>query len=572
MLIAKVAELLESRLRMPREEIEVLLEVPPRPEMGDIAFPCFTLAKTMKKAPASIAADLAAELAGTELKAEAAGPYINFFFDRSKTAGELLSALTSPKFGKLTIGTGKKVVIDMSSPNIAKPFGIGHLRSTVIGAALYRMYEEAGYTSESVNHLGDWGTQFGKQIAAYKRWGDDERLAKEPIKESLSLYVKFHDEEENDPSLGPEAREWFRKLEQGDEEAVELWKYFVDISMQEFNRMYERLGVKFDHVLGESFYIDQTENTVLKLKQAGLLTESDEAMVVRLDEEGMPPCLIIKKDGTTIYPTRDLTTAYYRHDVMKADEVLYVVGAEQKLHFQQVFAVLAKLEEEWSEHYIHVPFGLMKFEGRKMSTRRGKVVFLEEVLDEAVQRASQIINEKNPNLKDAATVAEQVGIGAIVFGDLKNHRLNEVDFSLEEALSFEGETGPYVQYTYARIQSLLSKAKSEQVTGTSDEISSVDASLNTGLVVDISDSSWSVLKHLSRYPEQLERGVRLKEPSVLARYVIDLAQLYNRFYHQEKILGSKEDERKYKLELTEIVGKRIKSILAILGVQTPERM
>ncbi|MFD1135263.1 arginine--tRNA ligase [Paenibacillus urinalis] len=570
MLMDKVVSLLEPLLDLSRVEIEAMVEVPPRPEMGDLAFPCFTLAKTMRKAPAVISAELAASLTSPELRAEAAGPYINFYFKRTNMASAMLTGLADPQFGKLQIGAGKKMVIDMSSPNIAKPFGIGHLRSTVIGAALYRMYEEAGYTAESVNHLGDWGTQFGKQIAAYKRWGEDERLAKEPIKESLRLYVKFHDEEENDPSLGPEAREWFKKLEQGDEEAVSLWKYFVDISMQEFNRMYDRLGVKFDHVLGESYYIDQTDNTVTKLKQSGLLTESDEAMVVRLDEEGMPPCLIIKKDGTTIYPTRDLTTAYYRHEVMKADEVLYVVGAEQRLHFQQVFAILAKMGEKWSEHFIHVPFGLMKFEGRKMSTRRGKVVFLEDVLDEAVERAAQIINEKNPNLQNAAEVAEQVGLGAIVFGDLKNHRLNEVDFSLEEALSFEGETGPYVQYTHARIQSLLSKAN----TNTDEEIqeASKSAADEHSEALQISDSAWAVMKHLSRYPEQLERGVRLKEPSVLARYVIDLAQLYNRFYHQEKILGSSKCERAYKLKLSEITSDRIKGILGLLGVQTPERM
>lgn len=570
MLMDKVVSLLEPLLDLSREEIEAMVEVPPRPEMGDLAFPCYTLAKRMRKAPAVISAELAANMTSSELRAEAAGPYINFYFDRTNMASAMLNSLTDPQFGKLQLGAGKKMVIDMSSPNIAKPFGIGHLRSTVIGAALYRMYEEAGYTAESVNHLGDWGTQFGKQIAAYKRWGEDERLAKEPIKESLRLYVKFHDEEENDPSLGPEAREWFKKLEQGDEEAVSLWKYFVDISMQEFNRMYDRLGVKFDHILGESYYIDQTDKTVTKLKQAGLLTESDEAMVVRLDEEGMPPCLIIKKDGTTIYPTRDLTTAYYRHEVMKADEVLYVVGAEQKLHFQQVFAVLAKMGEIWSENFIHVPFGLMKFEGRKMSTRRGKVVFLEEVLDEAVERAAQIINEKNPNLHKAAEVAEQVGLGAIVFGDLKNHRLNEVDFSLEEALSFEGETGPYVQYTYARIQSLLFKATAKMDEEIQEALKSAAAEHLEQ--VQISDAAWAVMKHLSRYPEHLERGVRLKEPSVLARYVIDLAQLYNRFYHQEKILGSSKSERTYKLKLSEIVGSRIKGILGLLGVQTPERM
>lgn len=565
MLTKKIAQILDLHVDMTAQEIESMLEQPPHPEMGDVAFPCFLLAKSLKKSPAIIAAELAASIQESGVTAEAAGPYVNFFFQRSTAAEAIFAQLSHPDYGKLSIGEGKKVVIDMSSPNIAKPFGVGHLRSTVIGAALYRMYQIAGYSVENVNHLGDWGTQFGKQIAAYKRWGDDEKLEKEPIKESLNLYVKFHDEEEHDRSLGPEAREWFRKLEQGDEEAIRLWNYFVKISMQEFERMYKRLGVDFDHVLGESFYIDKTAGIVTKLQESGLLIESDEALVVPLEEEGMPPCLIIKQDGTTIYPTRDLATAFYRREEMGADEILYVVGAEQKLHFQQVFAVLRKLGESWAEDCIHVPFGLMKFEGRKMSTRRGKVVFLEEVLDEAVQRASEIIKSKNPNLPNAEEVAEQVGIGAIVFGDLKNHRLNEVDFSLEEALSFEGETGPYVQYTYARIQSLLTKAQEIVPQGNARSYIALDK-------ISISDAAWNLLKHLSRYPEYLEKAIRLKEPSVLARYVIDTAQLFNRLYHQERILDGKPQELEYKLYIAQVTGEQIHQILTLLGVKTPERM
>lgn len=565
MLIKKIAGILDSHLDMTAQEIESMLEQPPQPEMGDVAFPCFLLAKSLKKSPAIIAAELAASIQESVVTAKAVGPYVNFFFQRSAAAKTIFAQLSHPDFGNLSIGEGKKVVIDMSSPNIAKPFGVGHLRSTVIGAALYRMYKIAGYSVENVNHLGDWGTQFGKQIAAYKRWGNDDKLAKEPIRESLHLYVKFHDEEENDQTLGPEAREWFRKLEQGDEEATRLWDYFVKISMQEFERMYKRLGVDFDHVLGESFYIDKTEGIVSRLQNSGLLVESDEALVVPLEEEGMPPCLIIKQDGTTIYPTRDLATAFYRREEMGADEILYVVGAEQKLHFQQVFAVLRKMGESWAEDCVHVPFGLMKFEGRKMSTRRGKVVFLEEVLDEAVRRAHEIIKVKNPNLPNAEEVAEQVGIGAVVFGDLKNHRLNEVNFSLEEALSFEGETGPYVQYTYARIQSLLTKAQEIIPHGNTRSCPALDA-------VSISDAAWNLLKHLSRYPEYLEKAVRVKEPSVLARYVIDTAQLFNRLYHHERILDGETEELEYKIYLAHVTGERIQQILTLLGVQTPERM
>lgn len=565
MLTAKTVQILKPYVEVDVQEIEQWLEQPPRPEMGDVAFPCFALAKQYKKSPAVIASELASSIQHPEVTVEASGPYVNFFFQRSAAAASIFTQINNPDYGKLSIGKGKKVVIDMSSPNIAKPFGVGHLRSTVIGAALYRMYKKAGYSAESVNHLGDWGTQFGKQITAYKRWGDDQKLKEEPIKESLRLYVKFHDEEENDRTLAPEAREWFRKLEQGDEEAVRLWNYFVEISMQEFDRMYERLGVKFDHTLGESFYIDKTDGIVAKLKDANLLIESDEALVVPLEEEGMPPCLIIKQDGTTIYPTRDLATAFYRREVMGADEILYVVGAEQKLHFQQVFTVLNKLGESWATDCIHVSFGLMKFEGRKMSTRKGKVVFLEKVLDEAVQRALEIIKLKNPNLPNAEEVAEQVGIGAIVFGDLKNNRINEVDFSLEEALSFEGETGPYVQYTYARIQSLLTKA----------EQAIPDRNTKANLSIDhltISDTAWNLIKHLSRYPAYLEKAVCAKEPSVLAKYVIDTAQMFNRFYHHERILDGSPQELEYKLTLAQVTAKNIQQILSLLGIKTPERM
>ncbi|MGF9695655.1 arginine--tRNA ligase [Paenibacillus sp. MABNR03] len=559
------------------EEAEVLklLETPPQPELGDAAFPCFVLAKSLKKAPAAIAIELAEGLKAAGLDAVAAGPYVNIHFNREKLSSELLEMLGHPSFGKLQIGKGARVVIDMSSPNIAKPFGIGHLRSTVIGAALYRLYNEAGYNPVRVNHLGDWGTQFGKQIAAYKRWGNDEALQAEPIRTSLELYVRFHDEAENDPTLETEAREWFRRLEQGDEEAKRLWAFFVEVSMKEFDRMYERLHVQFDHTLGESFYNDKMGAVVEELRTKGLLEESDGALVVRLEEEDMPPCLIIKKDGTTIYPTRDLATAVYRHDVMQADKLLYVVGGEQKLHFKQVFAVLSRMGHEWSADCEHIPFGLMRFEGRKMSTRRGKVVFLQEVLDEAVARALQIIEEKNPNLDNAQDVAEAVGVGAIVFGDLRNNRLNDVDFSLENAVSFEGETGPYVQYTYARINSVLGKAK-DAIKGMDDGNTNrlKDAESNDGVShgTNVGDASWALLKLLTDYPEYLEKAIQRNEPSVIAKYVIDVAQAFNRFYHAERIADAPAEERPFRVTLTERTAERIKQSLYLLGVQAPERM
>ncbi|CAH1211251.1 arginine--tRNA ligase [Paenibacillus sp. JJ-223] len=573
MLKKQAALLLSPLTGLDEMEVRNMLEVPPQPEMGDLAFPCFALAKSLRKAPAAIAASIAESLQGSGIEAVSAGPYVNIRFNRVEAAVSMLNELMKPGFGKLDLGQGERVVIDMSSPNIAKPFGIGHLRSTVIGAALYRMYQEAGYAPVSVNHLGDWGTQFGKQIAAYKRWGDDEALLAEPIRTSLELYVRFHEEAEQDPSLETEAREWFRKLEQGDEEARKLWSFFVEVSMKEFDRMYERLHVAFDYTLGESFYNDKMGAVVEELRDKGLLEESDGALVVRLDEENMPPCLIIKQDGTTIYPTRDLATAVYRHDVMKADKMLYVVGGEQKLHFRQVFAVLSRMGHKWSAHCEHIPFGLMRFEGRKMSTRRGKVVFLQEVLDEAVARASRIIQEKNPGLANAQAVAEAVGVGAIVFGDLRNNRLNDVDFSLEDAVSFEGETGPYVQYTHARIHSVLAKAK--VVAGLErddDSAATPEAGPEQPGAEEIGDAAWTLLKLLSEYPQHLEKAVQRNEPSVIAKYAIDAAQAFNRFYHAERIADAAPEVRRFRIALAECTAERLARSLYLLGVQAPERM
>ncbi len=554
------------KAHVPLEEMRImeLLETPPAAMMGDVAFPCFALAKHFRKAPQEAAKEVAEAFNHTFIHAEAAGPYVNLKFDRARFSGMMMEQLETgciPDTGK-----GVKVVIDMSSPNIAKPFGIGHLRSTMIGAALYNMHKLAGYDVVSVNHLGDWGTQFGKQIAAYKRWGDDKALSVDPIGESLQLYVRFHEEAEQDDTLEQEARDWFRKLEAGDEEARKLWAYFVDVSMKEFNRMYQRLGVSFDYTLGESFYNDKMQPVVDELQKKGLLEESDGALVVRLEEENMPPCLIIKKDGTTIYPTRDLATAIYRHEVMQADRILYVVGSEQRLHFQQVFAVLRRMGMEWAESCMHVPFGLMKFEGKKMSTRRGKIVVLEKVLDEAVARAMAIIDDKNPELEQKEQVAAAVGIGAIIFGDLKNNRVNEVDFSLEEALNFDGETGPYVQYTYARTQSVLAKGAALADTEDISQAGSAEAANILG------DSGWELLKLLTEFPEKLERGIRLQEPSVLARYALDVAQSFNQFYNKERIVTNDRAARQARLQLTMLAGESLSRTMRLLGVKTPGRM
>ncbi|MFB5759624.1 arginine--tRNA ligase [Paenibacillus medicaginis] len=573
MIMNIAARVLSGPTGLSEHELLQLLEQPPNPEWGDAALPCFVFAKSRRMAPQNAAVEIAEALAQVHgVQAETAGPYVNLKLDPAVYAPALLEQIGAEDFGRLNLGQGKRLVIDMSSPNIAKPFGIGHLRSTVIGAALYRLLAETGYETVSVNHLGDWGTQFGKQITAYKRWGKDEELAGDPIGESLKLYVRFHEEAEQDASLETEARDWFRRLEEGDPEAQRLWRYFVDISMQEFNRMYKRLGVTFDHVLGESFYNDKMKPVVEELRGLGLLEESDGAMVVRLDDLDLPPCLILKTDGTTIYPTRDLATAIYRKKEMDAERLLYVVGAEQKLHFRQVFAVLRKMGADWATQCEHVPFGLMRFEGKKMSTRRGKVVMLNEVLDEAVSRALAVIQDKNPDLPDQQKVAEQVGIGAVIFGDLKNNRSNEVDFSLEDALRFDGETGPYVQYTHARIKSVLNRLQGQQTEGETDRNTESNAGpqqqITEGDTNLLGDAGWSLLKQLSRYPEALERAVDRLEPSVMARFALDTAQSFNRFYHHERI----EDGGPLRLRITELTAELLARSLYLLGLHAPNQM
>lgn len=562
-----VTTLLHKFIPMTKHQIMTLLEPPPQLALGDLAFPCFTLAKELRKSPAAIALEIAeqmGEFGPNGIRVQAAGAYLNFFYDRKEFGSLLLDVILQDQFGQSEIGNGVRVIIDMSSPNIAKPFGIGHLRSTVIGSALYHMYTALGYEAVSVNHLGDWGTQFGKMITAYKRWGAPRKFQEQPIKECLELYVRFHEEAETQPELDIEARNWFRKLEQGDDEARELWQYFVTISLEEFERMYRQLGVTFDHYLGESFYNDKMDAVVQELKSRSLLEESDGALVVRLDELGMPPCLILKSDGTTIYPTRDLATAIYRYDEMRGDRLLYVVGNEQSLHFTQVFSVLDKMGKAWSKQCEHISFGLMKFEGKKMSTRRGKVVFLEEVLSEAIQHARTIIENKNSDLTDKDSVAEAVGIGAILFGDLKNNRMNEVDFSMDDALNFDGETGPYVQYTYARTQSVLAKGSFDGV-----ELLTIPTK---GLSALESDPAWDLINELASYPNILIKATEKNEPSILARYLLQVCRKFNLFYHQERILVEDPALRTIRLQIAFATGKVLKLGLNLLGIKAPAQM
>lgn len=569
MLMEKVAECLTPLTGLSGAELLRLLEYPPNEELGDVAFPCFTLARSQRKSPARISQELADTVRSPLFAVQAAGPYLNFRFDRRLAAERAMADWRRGAPAGPNIGEGRRIVIDMSSPNIAKPFGIGHLRSTMIGNALYHILRRVGYDPVRVNHLGDWGTQFGKMIVAYLKWGDPDRLQAEPIKGYLELYVRFHREVETQPELEDEARAWFQKLEAGDREALDMWNQFIAESLKEFRKLYRRLGVEFDHYLGESFYNDKMEEVIRRLKERGLLEESDGAQVVRLDDKRMPPCLIVKSDGTSIYATRDLATAIYRRETMQADRLLYVVGAEQSLHFQQVFAVLEKLGYDWAEECRHVPFGLMKIEGRKMSTRKGKVVFLEDVLDEAVERALAVIEGKNPALPRKREVAEAVGVGAVVFGDLKNTRTLEVDFTLDEVLNFEGETGPYLQYTHARARSILRKAGAAGRTGTEGD-ADADADADAGSLTDA--HSWQLIKWLSRFPEQLAAAADRLEPSILARYLIDAAQSFNRYYHHVRILAGSEAEMKAKLALVRAAADCLEQGLALLGLAAPEEI
>ncbi|WP_409298832.1 arginine--tRNA ligase [Peribacillus sp. SCS-26] len=558
----KVAEEIEKILggSLSLSEISRLLETPKHTEHGDLAFPCFQLAKKLKKSPASIAEELAPELQGEIIeKAIASGPYINFFLNQESVMDEVLALIREKgaHFGDLSIGQNSHVPIDMSSPNIAKPFSMGHLRSTVIGNSIANILEKCGFVAVRINHLGDWGTQFGKLITAYKLWGDEDQVRKDTIRELLKLYVKFHDEAEKDPSLEEKGREWFKKLEDGDPEAVSLWQWFRDESLQEFNKIYELLNVKFDSNHGEAFYNDKMAEAVQMIEERNLLVEDDGAMVVKLDEEGLPPSLIKKSDGATLYVTRDLAAAIYRQSTYKFEKAVYVVGNEQSLHFRQLKLVLKKLGFGWADGMVHVPFGMILKDGKKMSTRKGKVVLLEEVLAESIQLAQQNIQEKNPHLDNKQEIARQVGTGAVIFHDLRNERMNNIEFSLEDMLKFEGETGPYLQYTHARAKSILRKAEIEK-----DQVSSQC----TG-----SPFAWETVKELAAFPAVIERAYTRLEPSVISKYLIDLAQAFNSYYGNTRILISDEGLAS-RLMLVEAVTIVLKEGLRLLGIEAPDEM
>jgi arginyl-tRNA synthetase len=544
--------------KISEEAISDLIETPKNPAYGDLAFPCFTLAKAFRKSPAGIAEETACKIQGPYIeKAEAAGPYINIFFSKGAAGAGILEEILKEgeEFGLLKDGAGKTAVLDFSSPNIAKPFSMGHLRSTVIGNALGNLAEKCGYTAVRINHLGDWGTQFGKLITAYKKWGNPDKVKEHPIKELLSLYIRFHEEAEADPAFEDEARSWFKELENGNTEAQALWNWFRDESLKEFQRVYDMLGIRFDSYNGEAFYNDKMEPVIGELMAKELLAESDGAEVVQLPDEDLPPCLIKKSDGATLYATRDLAAAFYRRETYQFDHSLYIVGQEQSIHFRQVKSVIKKMGYEWADNMTHVPFGLYLKDGKKMSTRKGRVILLEEVLDEAVLLAKNNIEAKNPGLENKNEVAEAVGIGAILFHDLKNDRMNNIEFSLEDMLTFEGETGPYLQYTNARACSLLRKA---------DDLPSADSGLTDPY-------SWEIIKLLYQYPEKIRQSYRQLSPSVLAKYLIDVAQAFNKYYGQVRIL-EKDAGIEPRLALVKAVTIILTDGMKTLGMKVPREM
>ncbi|HEM3438734.1 arginine--tRNA ligase [Streptococcus suis] len=548
---------------LPSLEVEAiynLLEKPKSSEMGDIAFPAFSLAKVERKAPQAIAADIVEKLDTTGFeKVVATGPYVNFFLDKAAISHQVLTDVITQKdqYGQLNIGQGRNVTIDMSSPNIAKPFSVGHLRSTVIGDALANIHEKLGYKPIRINHLGDWGKQFGMLIVAYKLWGDKAAVEADPISELLKLYVRINAEAEENPELDEEARQWFKKLEDGDPEAHELWQWFRDESLVEFNRIYDKLDVTFDSYNGEAFYNDKMDEGIQILEEKGLLQESKGARIVDLESYNLPPALIMKTDGATLYITRDMATAMYRKRTYDFVKSIYVVGQEQINHFKQLKAVLKEMDFDWSDDMTHITFGLVTKDKKKLSTRKGNIILLEPTLDEAISRALTQIEAKNPDLENKEEVAHAVGVGAVKFYDLKTDRDNGYDFDLEAMVSFEGETGPYVQYAYARIQSILRKANF--VPSAENDYKLADA------------ESWEIIKHIQNFSNVVERAGDKFDPSLIAKYAINLAQAFNKYYAHTRILDES-PERDSRLALAYTTGVVLKEALRLLGVKAPEKM
>ena len=553
---------INSAATLETEEIVQMLEYPPDTNLGDLALPCFKLSKTLRRSPVQIAEQLASGIEGCEAVSEcrAVNGYLNIFVSNEYLCGKVVSEIIAKgeDYGKNDAGEGKTVVLDYSSPNVAKPFHLGHLGTTVIGHSIRRLFEFSGYKCVGINHLGDWGTSFGKQIVALKKWGDTSKIEEGGVDGLVTLYQKFHEEAEAKPELFDEARAEFTKLENGDEENTELWKRCIAISIEEYQKTYKQLDIEFDLYMGESAFTDKMPAQVEKMRNAGLLKIDDGASIVDLADYNMPPCLILKRDGSTLYPARDIAAAVYRHDTYDFDRCVYVTSAGQSLHFAQWFKVVDLMGYDWSSKLVHVPYGTMSIGGAKLGTRSGNVVWLKQLLGMSVDKVRDVINEKNPNLPNKEQVAEEVGVGAIVFNYLLNSRIKDISFDLEAALDFNGNTGPYVQYTYARCCSILEKA----------------GELPKDVKLEVTDNSESVLvKTLSRFPEKVKDALAQYEPSVITRYILDVAAAFNRFYHDCQILSAEDESvKKTRIILTAATKTVLGNAFGLICLKKPEKI
>lgn len=562
----EIAALLDAALQkefgQSLDGLAQMLEQPPNPDLGDYAFPCFKLAKTLRKAPPAIAGALAGDLKAPFLsRAEQNGGYLNFYIEKDFYAKTVVEAVLNAggRYGAGQEGAGKTVCFDYSSINIAKPFHIGHLLTTVIGNSLVRIYQYLGYHTVSINHLGDWGTQFGKLIVAYRRWGDRAQIERNPMRELVAIYVRFHEEAEKDPSLDDEARAAFKSLEDGDAQAMALYNWFKEVTLREVGRVYDMLGITFDSYNGEAFYCDKMEPVVQELRDKHLLQLSEGAQIVDLEPYGMPPCLILRSDGATLYATRDIAAAFYRKKTYDFDKCLYVVAYQQTLHFKQWFKVVELMGYPWAKDLEHIAFGMVSLEDGAMSTRKGRVIYLEDVFKAAIEKAQAIMQEKSPDLPCMEDVAKDVGVGAVVFFALYNNRIKDVVFSWDRALNFDGETGPYVQYTHARCCSVLAKA------GDAPQVSP-----DYGALAD--PFAQALISLLEKFPATVREAALRNEPSIVTRFTVDVAQAYNKFYYENHILVDDPAVRSARIALTRAAKSVIASGLDLIGLKAPERM
>ncbi len=564
---SKISEQIAKATNIPQEEIEKYIEIPKDMANGDYAFPCFKLAKTLKKSPIVIANEIKQEFQIEEeiiSKVEVVGGYLNFFVNKLNKTKQIIEEMANnEQYGESNFGKGTNIIVEFSSPNIAKPFHIGHLRTTGIGQALYNIYKFLGYNVIGINHLGDYGTQFGKMIEGYKKWGSEYSFKEHPIDDLLDLYVRINELCKNDENVLNECRENFKKLENGDKYCIEIWKKFKELSLQEFQRIYNMLGTTFDSWNGEAFYTDKMPEVIDILQKSGHLVESNGAKIINLEDQNIStPCMIVKSNGSTTYGTRDLAAILYRARTYDYDKCLYVVGSEQDLHFRQVFgsARYLGLDEKYIKGLEHISYGMIRLETGKMSTREGTLIKLEDLLNEAISRVDKILEEKNPDVENKEDIARKVGIGAVVFNNLATSRVKDQIFKWEEVLNFQGETGPYIQYTYVRTQSVLNKA---QYMPKAEEIN----------INNLQDKySQNIINIIYNFEETLKQVVYKNEPSILARYLIDLAKSYSLFYNENKIICNEKEIQNARIYLTYMVGKVLKQGAKLLGIEMPEKM